>query len=397
MKLFSCSNCGNVLYFENIRCEKCGHALGYLPDANRLLPLAADGDTLRAVAEDGGVEERYGALRRCANAAHDACNWLLPESNGSEYCESCRHNRVVPDLTTPANLQAWQRVQVAKNRLFYSVLRLDLPHPVRPKDGNAGLCFDVLADPPPGSGSHVMTGHDNGLITLALSEADDVERQRRQQAMGEPYRTLLGHMRHEIGHYYWDLLVRDGERLDECRDLFGDDRADYGAALQRYYADGPAPDWQCRLVSAYASAHPWEDFAETFGHYLHITDTLEMGRAFGVSLRPRLPTPDAAALHARIDFDPFRAENFTEIIEAWLPLTFVANNLNRCMGEADLYPFVLSQPVVEKLAFIHRLVSKGSGAAADELPRPALEVSGQMTDGGCDQARREADASALLS
>lgn len=349
MKLFTCAHCGNVLYFENVRCEKCGHALGYLPRTNTLLPLEPDGNVWRAV---GGPE---GMLRSCANAARGACNWLLTAEEDGEYCLSCRHNRTVPDLSDDGRLLAWQRVQIAKNRMFYALLRLDLPLVTRSEASTSGLCFDVLADPPAG-GAKVMTGHDNGLITLALSEADDVERQRRRLAMGEPYRTLLGHVRHEIGHYYWDVLVRDGDGLEQCRALFGDDTEDYCAALQRYYAEGPAPDWQNSMVSAYASAHPWEDFAETWGHYLHITDTLEMGSAFGLSVRPRLRTPDAATLEAKLDFDPFRAAAFSEIIDAWLPLTFMANNLNRCMGETDLYPFVLSERAVEKLSFIHELV-----------------------------------------
>jgi hypothetical protein len=354
MKLFTCARCGNVLYFENIRCEKCSSTLGYLPQENRMLPLVGEGAGWLVLDADGNQNERYGTLRSCANAAHDACNWLLPESQEGDYCLSCRHNRTVPDLSDGNYVAAWQRVQAAKNRLFYALLRWRLKLEVREKGGTAGLCFDVLPDP---AGGRVMTGHDNGLITLALSEADDVERQRRRLAMGEPYRTLLGHVRHEIGHYYWDVLVRDSDRLDHCRALFGDDREDYGTALQRYYANGPAPDWHARMVSAYASAHPWEDFAETFGHYLHITDTLEMGNAFGLSVHPRLRTPDAAAFNAELDFDPYRASNFADIIDSWLPLTFVANNLNRCMGETDLYPFVLSDGVVEKLAFIHGVVT----------------------------------------
>jgi hypothetical protein len=356
MRLFTCCHCGNILYFENIRCEKCGYAIGYLPHDNRLLPLSQDGDAWRVVGADGAPAADEAVLRRCANAAHDACNWLLNGADEGDYCVACRHNRTVPDLSDPVRLAAWQRVQVALHRLFYTLLRLHLPLATRSNETPEGLCFDVLADSPQAGTPKVMTGHDDGLITLALSEADDVERQRRRLAMGEPYRTLLGHVRHEIGHYYWDVLVRGGNQLEACRALFGDDTADYGAALQAYYANGPAPDWQTRLVSAYASAHPWEDFAETWGHYLHIMDTLEMGAAFGLSVRPRVATPDAEALSARLDFDPFGVENFADIIEAWLPLTFAANNLNRCMGEADLYPFVLSEPVVEKLAFVHQLV-----------------------------------------
>ena len=357
MKLFTCTHCGNVLYFENVRCEKCGYSLGFVPEDAVLLPLAEQDGVLAPVDADGQVATAWAPRRRCHNATYDACNWLVRADDPAEFCLCCRHNRKVPDLSNPACLSAWQRVEQAKHRLFYTLLRLGLPRDVQ--DGSDGdvLTFDILPDPEDGA-LKVMTGHENGRITLALAEADDLERQRRRIAMGEPYRTLLGHMRHEVGHYYWDVLVRDGGRLDECRALFGDDRADYQAALQRHYADGPAPDWQSHVVSAYASSHPWEDFAETFGHYLHIMDTLEMGAAFGVSVRPRLPTQEAELLAAKLDFDPFKVADFTEILEAWLPVTFMANNLNRCMGETDLYPFVLSAPVVEKLGFIHRLMPR---------------------------------------
>src|SRR6202044_2237030 len=149
-----------------------------------------------------------------------------------------------------------------------------------------GLAFDVLADPPEGAGETVRTGHENGVITMNLAEADDAIREQRRTELGEPYRTLLGHFRHEVGHYYWDRLVRDGGRLDECRDCFGDETRDYGDALRKYYAEGPPPDWRGNFVSAYATAHPWEDFAETWAHFLHITDTLEMAGSLGIRVDP---------------------------------------------------------------------------------------------------------------
>jgi hypothetical protein len=209
-----------------------------------------------------------------------------------------------------------------------------------------------------------MTGHDDGLITLALVEADDAERVKRRTAMGEPYRTLLGHFRHETGHYFWDRLVRDGGRLAECRAVFGDDTQDYSAALQRHYKEGPPPDWQENFVSAYATAHPWEDFAETWAHYLHIVDTLEMARAFGLGIAPRADR--TGELATEVDFDPYRTKDIRAVIEAWVPLTATVNSLNRCMGAADLYPFVLSPAVVEKLAFIQALVH---GAVPADAPK----------------------------
>ena len=184
--------------------------------------------------------------------------------------------------------------------------------------------------------------------------------------MGEPYRSLLGHFRHEIGHYFWDVLIRDGGRLEECRAVFGDDSADYDTALKTHYRQGPPADWQEHFVSAYASTHPWEDWAETWAHYLHIVDTVEMASAFGIRVRPRITRDETMA--AEIDIDPYRTAGMQEIIEAWLPLTFAVNNLNRAMGNNDLYPFVLSPEVVAKLGFVHltSLPSSGPGRVSGD-------------------------------
>ncbi len=348
MKLFKCQHCAQVLYFENIRCEKCAHALGYLADRNMLSALDPDGESWRPLADNQLL------YRFCANAAFGACNWLVPIDQVGSYCTACRHNRTVPDLGVPANLASWQRFEFAKHRLFYTLLRLKLPLANRNDDPRHGLVFDFLSDAALPAGSKVLTGHEDGVITMALVEADDAERERRRVAMGEPYRTLLGHFRHEVGHYFWDVLVRDGGRLEECRALFGDDSQDYAQALQRHYQNGAPPDWQAHLVSSYASSHPWEDFAETWAHYLHIVDTLEMAGSFGLSVHPCIATRNE--LTSEVDFDPHEAGTIEKLVEAWLPLTFAMNSLNRCMGAYDLYPFILSPPVVRKLGFIHELV-----------------------------------------
>jgi hypothetical protein len=199
-----------------------------------------------------------------------------------------------------------------------------------------------------------MTGHANGLITLALKEADDSVREKVRGEMGEPYRTLLGHFRHEIGHYFWDRLIRGHARkLTVFRACFGDERTDYAAALTRHYREGAPPFWQNEFVSVYAASHPWEDFAETWAHYLHIVDTLETTRAFGISVSPRAAS---AELSAVVDFDPHKAADISQLIDAWLPIAFAVNSLNRSMGHADLYPFVLAPRTIEKLAFIHALI-----------------------------------------
>ncbi|MBN9588400.1 MAG: hypothetical protein BGN85_03915 [Alphaproteobacteria bacterium 64-11] len=354
MKLFSCQGCGQLLYFENIRCENCGRALGYLPDLTEISALdPLDGGGWRVLAAPGR------AYNFCRNYQFGVCNWMVPADDETGYCAACRHNRVIPDLAVAGNLALWAKFEIAKHRLFYSLLRLDLPMHSRTDDPEHGLAFDFLADPSESHAEEVMTGHDNGLITLALKEADDAVRERVRSEMGEPYRTLLGHFRHESGHYFWDRRVasRPGW-LDAFRKLFGDDRADYGAALQNHYANGAPAGWQNDYVSAYAASHPWEDFAETWAHYLHIIDTLETAGAFGLKVRPRRAR---GALAAEIDFDPYRARRMDRLIDTWLPIEFATNSLNRSMGQIDLYPFVLSPTVIEKLGFVHAL-THGSSA-----------------------------------
>ncbi len=348
MRLFKCQVCQQILHFENTLCEKCSHSLGYLPAEVALSALEADGDSWRALAAPGKT------YRYCANEARGACNWLVDAASSEPLCLNCRHNRTIPDLTVPGNLVGWRKIEVAKHRLFYALVRLNLPTSTRAEDP-AGLAFDVLADPPDRQAPRVMTGHDNGIITLALAEADDAQREQYRIQLHEPYRTLLGHFRHEIGHYFWDRLVRDGGRLDECRDLFGDDRQDYAQALQRHYEAGPPADWQASFVSTYATSHPWEDFAETWAHYLHMVDTLEMAAAFGLSTHPALTKGDE--LDADIDFDPYRASDMARLVESWMPLSVALNSLNRAMGQPDVYPFVLSSPAIRKLGFVHSLVA----------------------------------------
>jgi hypothetical protein len=286
------------------------------------------------------------SYRLCANAAFDACNWLVAGDSAERFCAACRHNRTIPDLTVTANLDSWRNFEFAKHRLFYSIIKLGLPLANRTDDPDRGLAFDFLEEI---NGTPVLTGHENGIVVLNLSEADDVARARQRLALGEPYRTLLGHMRHESGHYFWDRLVAVSPRhLDTFREVFGDERADYDEALRNYYFSGPAMDWPSRLISAYASSHPWEDFAETWAHYLHIEDTMEMARSFGIAPCKK-ESPDASC--------------FCDTVSSWSSLSVVLNSLNRCMGEKDLYPFVLPAPAIARLEFIHRLVTGSSESA----------------------------------
>ncbi len=351
MKLFECQNCGQLLHFENTRCESCGFRLGYLPDRAAISALKEDAEPGHWLAM-ADPENRY---RFCANADHDTCNWLIEAGQPDLYCEACLHNRTIPDVSVADNLLHWRKIELAKHRLFYSLIKLRLPLATKAEDPD-GLAFDFLsadAPSPQGPNTPVMTGHANGLITINLAEADDAERERMRSTMGEPYRTLLGHFRHEIAHYYWDRLIANGPALDEFRRVFGDERADYGAALQQHYNNGPPGDWPDHFVSSYASAHPWEDFAETWAHYFHMIDTLETARGFGLSVRPRVS--QGADLAVKVDFDPYNAD-MERIIDAWLPLTVAINAINRSMGQPDLYPFVLSPAVIVKLTFIHERI-----------------------------------------
>ncbi|MBV9538688.1 MAG: putative zinc-binding metallopeptidase [Acidisphaera sp.] len=343
MRLFTCPNCSQMLDFENTVCEQCGHHVGYCPPAVAMLD-AAHGSDLFGSGED--------TWTLCANARHDACNWLVRSGDAGAYCRACAHNRTIPDISVPENLTRWQRLESAKRRLFYGLMRLRLPLPTRGDDPQHGLAFDFLAEL--AAGPQVMTGHDDGLITIALKEADDAERERMRAQMGELYRTPLGHFRHEVGHFYWDVLVRDGGELEEFRALFGDERRDYGQALREYYARAGHALMQNGFVSPYASSHPWEDFAETWAHYLHIIDALEMAAECGLRAAP--DAKHGPSLSADLRFDPYRADSAQQLLDRWLPLTFAVNNLNRAVGQPDLYPFVISREVVQKLEFVRRLV-----------------------------------------
>ncbi len=357
MKLFQCQNCGQVLYFENVSCLHCGYALGYLPGPDRMAAVEPEEALWRALPAAGGGASDPQRWRFCRNWEVSACNWMVPvdpaSGQGADYCLACQHNRTVPDLSASENLTRWQKIEGAKRRLFYTLLRLGLPRALPGGGHPEPLVFDFLADDP-GEAKRVMTGHAEGVVTISLTEADDAAREKMRSEMGEAYRTLLGHFRHEIGHYYWDLLVRDGGALDSFRALFGDERQDYGEALERHYREGPPAGWQQNHVSAYATTHPWEDWAETWAHYLHMVDTLETAAALGMEMAP--PVDEDRDLTADIDLDPYTVGDAGALVAAWVPLTVALNTLNRSMGQTDLYPFALTDPVRRKIAYVHDLV-----------------------------------------
>jgi hypothetical protein len=364
MKLFECQYCQQPLYFESNTCDSCGRRLGFLAELGLMSALEPDGDRWNALAD---TTNRY---RFCENAEHEVCNWMVLADSPETFCAACRHNRTIPNLAIPENLPRWRKIEIAKHRLFYTILRLYLPHPTRTEDSEGGLAFDFLAAPAP-SAPPVLTGHAEGLITLSLAEADDSERERQRHAMGEPYRTLLGHFRHEIAHYYWDLLFRDPVDLQEFRKVFGNEQDDYGAALKQHYEKGAPLNWPQSFVTAYASSHPWEDFAETWAHYFHMVDTLEIANAFGIHVRPKVAK--SSELATNIDFNPHTA-SLERIIDSWLPLTFAMNSINRSMGLSDLYPFVLGPGVILKLSFIHARIRACAGheVAHDDATRAVI-------------------------
>ncbi|MEV6068571.1 putative zinc-binding metallopeptidase [Nocardia sp. NPDC052001] len=344
MRDFACPNCGQQLAFENSLCLHCRSPLGFSLADRTLLVLAKDaapeethnhpeGEVIDPDL-DGVVDAN--TFRLCDNRHVAQCNWLV---RGSGLCESCRLTRTRPSDQDEHWLPAFAEAEAAKRRLLVELTELGLPIVDRIADPDFGLAFDLLA-----SADHqVMTGHENGVITLDLAEGDDVHREQLRVEMSEPYRTLLGHFRHEIGHYYFPVLVTDAE-LERSRTLFGDPFADYQAALDKHYADGPPPGWESSFVSSYATMHPAEDWAETFAHYLHIRDTLDTAAAFGF-----------APAGATMDRPQVGRSGFDRIIELWLPLAWSLNMVNRSMGHPDLYPFVLAGPVLEKMRFIHEL------------------------------------------
>jgi hypothetical protein len=350
-RAYKCT-CGNPVFFGNSICLKCGSALGYEPHLAAVVaitPIAGTGEWRI----EGASKNQDVSYRRCANFnLPAACNWLLSDHGiGAQegLCIACRLNRTIPDLSVPENGILWGRFEVAKRRLVSTLLSLEMP--VASKEEHPkGLAFDFLRSPK--DGPRVLTSHDNGLITFNIEEADPAVRERIRERLNEPYRTLLGHFRHEVGHYYWDRLIGDTAWIDEFRRLFGDERADYGEALARNYKDGPPADWPQRYVSSYASTHPWEDWAETWAHLLHMSDTLATAWSFGLN-------PETLDLqvepYSKDDLyrpDEPNAGRFLRFLNAWIALSAVMNEMSRGMGSPDFYPFALPRAAVQKLHFM---------------------------------------------
>ncbi|MDM0044869.1 putative zinc-binding metallopeptidase [Variovorax dokdonensis] len=374
--------CGRPVFLRNSRCLACSTPLGFVVERLGVMPLAP-------IESDDAQEEftvfgepQGPRLRRCGNFdSAIGCNWMRPASADADeaegllpgLCLACSTTRTIPDLSVPENPGRWNLLEQAKRRLMSQLLALGLPVRTRIADPVHGLAFDLLSDQ---AQQRVMTGHSEGVITLNIAEAEDAVREQVRAQMHEPYRTLLGHFRHEIGHYYWDVLVApQADWLDGFRAVFGDERADYGAALQTHYANGPRPDWVTHYVSSYAGSHPWEDWAETWAHYLHMADTVDTAISFGVNAaRAEIGADDL--FHAEDLWQPQHpdAASFLEFLNAWVRLTHVLNEFSRSMGQPDTYPFVLPHAVVPKLQFIHVLIAdQRKGPAATQAPSAQVE------------------------
>ncbi|MBF5009033.1 zinc-binding metallopeptidase family protein [Burkholderia pseudomultivorans] len=368
MKTFHCSRCSQLVFFENTKCERCDALLGYLPDVGETGAFEPVGDGRWRSLHPAAAGHLY---RQCRNyAIEQVCNWMIPDACGDALCQACALTETIPNLASPDNRLLWYRLESAKRRLLYTLLVLGLPVESRAAHPERGISFAFKASTP---AEPVMTGHANGLITVNLAEADDVARERIRSEMREPYRTLLGHFRHEIGHYYFERLVSETRWIEPFRHCFGDERSDYQAALDAHYANGSPEGWENAYVSEYATMHPFEDWAETWAHYLHIVDTLDTATACGLVL-----APDDTSLPTLSDQTSVDEASFGNLMRRWFPLTYALNSLNRSMGMPDAYPFVLAPAVVTKLRFVHDLVSASRDEASGSslVAHPAGSTAG---------------------
>lgn len=344
MKNFTCQ-CGARVFFQNTHCLNCHAALGFDAASQTLHALTPVAGSYEKLALKNGKAD-IPVFKYCANYySYNACNWLLPYDSEEPFCESCRLNQTVPDLNRPANVTRWIKLETAKRHLLYSLLSLGLPIINKPGQ-KPQLAFAFLEDARTNDNyaeSFIATGHSSGLITINLAEADDSYREQVREQLGEYYRTILGHFRHEIGHYYYELLVVGSHWQDDFASYFGDPTVDYQQAMNRYYEQGGNQRWEENYISQYAQTHPLEDWAETWAHYLHITDTLDTAWAFDI-----------------IEPLDIKASSMDDIVSAWLALSVRLNALNRSMGLHDAYPFVITPAISDKLNLVHQVVVSAS-------------------------------------
>jgi hypothetical protein len=359
VRLFSCPQCDRVLFFENTVCTNCGQHVGYSVEARALVAVPDDPEKASKPFSSSAPGARSMRYLKCKNFAQlDTCNWLVLASDNQAYCRSCQLTEVIPDLGDVKNASALLEIERAKRRLLYTLFALKLPVVSKKEDPEGGIRFDFLRGT---EEKPVMTGHDEGLITLNVAEAEAAFRENMREKLGEGYRTVLGHLRHEIGHYYWNRLIRSTPSLAEFRTLFGDDEQSYQASLDRHYSEGPPANWEERFISAYATMHPWEDWAETWAHYLHMVDTLETAKNHGLSLRVPGGRKGRRS-EATIATDALAFGDYESLSRGWHAVTIALNDLNRSMGIKDVYPFVLSPAVHDKLRFVHDVIRRSTTA-----------------------------------
>ena len=363
MRHYQCT-CGNILFFDNTSCLQCGTEVGYDPAGDQMVAL---------------IKET--AFQRCANGLqHGICNWLVPLGAAEPLCSSCQLNRTIPDLAVPGNREAWHKIEIAKRRILYTLARLQLSPVSKREDPENGLAFDFLRPLP---NQPVLTGHEDGVITLNVDEAEDLEREKRKLELGESYRTLIGHFRHEIAHYYWDRFFQnrpdDDPNLSAFREVFGDEREDYNAALQRHYNQGPVAAAPGTFITTYASVHPWEDWAETWAHYLHIIDGTETSRSFGLSGEkvpiPFTPFPEeSVTLPQQLNWPAGEKEEFLKLLRGWAKLSPAINEIVASLGHPAFYPFVFSEEILRKFFFVHHMM-KDFGANPAAAAKPPTSAS----------------------
>ena len=352
MKIFSCDVCGHQIYFENTLCVNCKSPLGYLPVLDGMSSLKeTDGRVFKALAP----KAKGNLYKKCRNFQQEnVCNWMVPADDPIEFCLSCRLNEIIPDLSVAENRTYWHQLEMAKRRLVFSLLHLNLPLKNKKENPQKGLAFVFKADEDMAAdeeSTKVIIGHERGTITINIAEANDAIREKMRLDMNEDYRTLLGHFRHEIGHYYWFLLIDGNPRLlARFREVFGNEQEDYPKALNQYYSQGPKPDWAGRYICAYASAHPWEDWAESWAHYLHMFDALETAHNWGLIIKYK----SGKELNL-IQFKEM-LHDFEAMKNQWGYLCAALNSLNRSMGMRDVYPFVWTEAIIKKLRFIHQVI-----------------------------------------
>jgi len=371
MKTFNC-NCNEdqILFFESSICVACERVVGIDDKFEKVEPYDLDEETGQYF-KSAKPKIRY---QKCDNHAdYKACNGMVnmntfvpSENEGEVLCFACRFNDVIPDLSVVEHIPLWRKMEVAKRRALYTLKAFSLPLLNVTEEPEGGLSFDFTTDRNVSdhfttklvSQDAVFTGHNCGHITINLAEADDVARSHTKHAMGEHYRTLLGHFRHELGHYYFDKLISCSPKKHHlCKKYFGDDELDYQEALKVHYKNGAPKDWRDNFISEYATMHPYEDWAETWAHYMHIMDTLETAKNFSITgsiTGSSDETEEVEDLNLPQGTYFFSSQtSITNILDTWTDFSVILNSLNRSMGMNDAYPFVLTQPVRTKLAFIH--------------------------------------------